>query len=322
MKSATVIIPTWNGEPYLRAVLEAIASQDYEGEVETLVIDSGSTDGTLAILAEFPWVRVEHIDKADFGHGRTRNLGASLASGHFVAFLTQDAIPADASWLRRLVEPLEINSDIWGVFGKQIPRPGCPPLQKYEIQGVFGSAGIDLGITIQGAEWTRPEALDRAAFYSDVNAATRRTILLTELPYRDVPYGEDQFFGRDLLALGKLKAYAPGAAVVHSNDIALRDYAHRIFDEGLALRRTGSPIAVGGLAQRMTRVARGSMADSRRILRDPTYTWRERLRWLALNPRYHWAKWRGYRWVEQIDEADASAVERYSLEARHSATRR
>jgi len=320
MKSATIIIPTWNGEPYLRAVLEAIAGQDYEGEVETLVIDSGSTAGTLAILAEFPWVRVEHIDKADFGHGRTRNLGASLASGHFVAFLTQDAIPADANWLQRLVEPLDINSDIWGVFGKQIPRPQCPPLQKYEIQGVFGSAGIDLGITLQGAEWASADAIDRAAFYSDVNAATRRSILVTELPYRDVPYGEDQFFGRDVLARGKLKAYAPRAAVVHSNDITLRDFAHRIFDEGLALRHAGSPVAVGRLPRRLARVARGSVADSRRIMRDGAYTWRDRVRWLTLNPRYHWAKWRGYRWAEVVDMSDASAVERYSLEAKHAST--
>jgi len=314
VKSVTVIIPTLNGEPYLREVLKAVEAQDYPGEVEVLVIDSGSTDGTLDILADFPDTRVEHIDKASFGHGRTRNWGAQLATGHYVAFLTQDATPAGPSWLSRLVEPLEISDDVWGVFGAQIPRKHCPPLQKYEILGAFAASGTGIGVTVQAEHWTPAEALDRAAFYSDVNAATRREILADVLPYRDVPYGEDQFFGRDVLSAGKFKAYAPLAAVIHSNDISLRNYARRIFDEGLALRGLAAAPAVGAMPRRALRVLKGVLGDSRRIAKDPDYSWEKKLRWWCVNPAYHWQKWRGYRWAEKVDLHDPTAVARYSLE--------
>jgi rhamnosyltransferase len=314
MKSVTVIIPTLNGEPYLREVLTAVEAQDYPGDVEVLAIDSGSTDGTLDILADFPHIRVEHIDKASFGHGRTRNWGAHIATGYYVAFLTQDATPAGSTWLSRLVEPLEISDDVWGVFGAQVPRRHCPPLQKYEILGAFGASGTGIGVTVQSDKWAPTDARDQAAFYSDVNAATRRVILTELLPYRDVPYGEDQFFGRDVLAAGKLKAYAPRAAVIHSNDISLRDYARRIFDEGLALRGIGSAPEAGALPRRVTHVLKGVLGDSLRILRDADYSWGDKFRWWCINPGYHWQKWRGYRWAETIDPHDPTAVARHSLE--------
>lgn len=315
----TVVIPTWNGAAYLREVLEAIEAQRTDLSFETLVIDSGSTDGTLEILAGFPRVRVHHIDKSDFGHGKTRNLGASLANGRFVAFLTQDATPAGPRWLEALISPLLLSGDVWGVFGPQVPRPHCPPLMKYEILGAFGVAGSDTGVTLHSARWSSGASVERAGFYSDVNSATRRDVLTDLLPYRDVPYGEDQLFGRDIIAAGKIKAFASEAAVIHSNDIDLSDFSHRIFDEAIALRSMGTPVDVGSFPRRLTKWARGVVSDSRRILRDGTYTKRERFTWLVVNPAWHWAKWRGYRWAETVDVTDDAAVVRHSLE-RRSAT--
>lgn len=316
MTTATVFIPTWNGEDYLRAALTAVLAQDVDDAFDVLVIDSGSTDSTLAILADFPQVRVEHIDKADFGHGKTRNLAASMATGDVVAFLTQDAIPADDQWLRRLIEALEISPDVWGVFGRQIPRDNCPPLQRYEILGAFAASGIDIGVTLQSAAWSPAQQRDRAGFYSDVNAAARRSTLVDVLPYRDVPYAEDQLFGRDVLERGKLKAYAPAAAVIHSNDVTLADYPHRMFDEGVALRRAGSTVRVGSFPVRLARVLRGSLGDALRIARDPYYSGAAKLRWWFLNPLFHWQKWRGYRWAETANLDDEHAHRRRSLEGR------
>ena len=63
------------------------------------MIDSGSRDASLAIAAA-AGAEVLEIPPADFGHGRTRNLGAERTSGELVAFLTQDATPVEG-WLRR-----------------------------------------------------------------------------------------------------------------------------------------------------------------------------------------------------------------------------
>ena len=70
---ATVVIPTYNGELYLRRILTALREQKIDGEFEVMVIDSGSTDATLDIVSDYPEVRLHEIKNSEFGHGKTRN---------------------------------------------------------------------------------------------------------------------------------------------------------------------------------------------------------------------------------------------------------
>ncbi|WP_291378017.1 glycosyltransferase family 2 protein [Demequina sp.] len=312
---ATVVILTFNGETYLRRILEALRDQQLDGEFDVLVIDSGSTDTTLDIVSDFPEVRVHHIDKADFGHGRTRNLAASMSRGEFTAYLTHDAIPVDSSWLRHLLEPLRTMPRVAGVYGLQVPRPRCVPLLKYEIRGVFGSAGVGHGVTVDAPGWAPTEIQARATFYSDVNSAARTSVLLGEVPYRDVPYAEDQYFGADLLESGWWKAFSPMAAVEHSNDLTVSEYRRRIFDEGVALSRLGFPVPTGGAMRTVVKAMRGIVGDTLRIARDPDYSWRRRLYWWAVNPAYQVAKWSAYRRVSKVDIDNEAVVEAHSLEA-------
>ncbi|WP_391857866.1 glycosyltransferase family A protein, partial [Vibrio cidicii] len=133
------------------------------------------------------------IPNSEFGHGRTRNLAAQLATGEFVVYLTHDAIPASESWLTELLAPFAIDERIVAVMGKQIPRPGCFPLLKYEIRGVFAGFGPDFGTTVfYKDDFAKDEGvLGAMAFYSDVNSAARRSFLTDVVPYRDVRYAED-----------------------------------------------------------------------------------------------------------------------------------
>ena len=98
-------------------------------------------------------------------------------------------------------------------MGKQVPRRGAFPLQKYEIQGVFRNFGPDFGTSVfyKDAFVTDEGVLGAISFYSDVNSAARRRFLLDVIPYRDVRYAEDQLFGKDLIEAGYRKAYAPRA---------------------------------------------------------------------------------------------------------------
>ena len=59
-----------------------IASQELAGnlEVETVLIDSGSTDRTLEIAREFN-CKITYIDKSDFSFGRSLNMGSDYSSG-------------------------------------------------------------------------------------------------------------------------------------------------------------------------------------------------------------------------------------------------
>lgn len=295
--AATVTVLTYNGARYIGQILEALERQRLDDEFEVLVIDSGSTDGTLEVVASHPGVRLHEIPNAEFGHGRTRNLAAQLARGRVVAYLTHDAVPAHDRWLYELLQPFRLSDRVAAVMGKQVPRPGCFPLLKYEIRAVFEGFGPDFGTSVfYQDEFADSDAVRNAiAFYSDVNSAARRDVLTGPVPYRDVSYAEDQLLGRDLIAADYVKAYAPRAVVVHSNDLSLSEYDDRMFEETLGLREVGVDVAVPSLRVVARMVGPGVLRDTLRILRDHDYGPRRKLYYLAVNPLFHLQKWRGVR---------------------------
>lgn len=313
---ATVAILTYNGEKYLRRILESVLGQDFDGRFEVLVVDSGSTDATLSIVAGYPSVRLHQIPNAEFGHGRTRNLAAVMAKGEFIAYLTHDAIPVSPSWLHEITAPFDIDERIVAVMGKQIPRATCFPLMKYEINGVFAQFGPDFGTSVFYKDNFVRDAGTLAAitFYSDVNSAARRAFIVDTIPYRDVRYAEDQMFGQDLIDAGYRKAYAPRAAVEHSNDLTYSEFGSRIFDETVGLRQIGVPVPGMSRLGLSRRILRSTVGDTERILRDRSYGWKRRLYWLVINPFYQARKWSSYRDAANVDLEDAAAIASGSLE--------
>lgn len=295
--AVTVTVLTYNGEQYLDALLTAVEGQRYEGLVDVLVIDSGSTDRTLEIVAAHPVVRLHAIPNSEFGHGATRNLAAQLATGEFVVYLTHDAVPASDRWLAEIVAPMADDERVAAVVGKQVARRGAPPVLKYDIQRVFERMGPDYGVTVVWDTGRPVSEAERAAaaFYSDANSAARRSVLLGEVPYREVDYAEDQVFGRDLFDRGFRKAYAPQAAVEHSNDTTLRTFGARIAADLVGLRAIGTAIAPVSRLAAVKQWVKWSAADAAYILVDPEYSVGRRLYWLIVNPWYHAAKWSAYR---------------------------
>lgn len=318
---ATVFIPTYNGEKYLADIFDAIFAQKTDFTFDVLVIDSGSKDGTLAIVRGYIEkhhnLTLHQIPNSEYGHGKTRNLAAQMAQGDIVVYLSHDAIPAHDRWLYEMVRPFEINQDIVGVMGKQIPRPWCIPMLKSEIKGVFSNFGPDFGTVLFYKDTFVQDqgTYDAISFYSDANSAAKREYITGKLPYKDVSYAEDQLFGRDVIDAGHYKAYAPRGSVVHSNDLTLKEYKHRMFDETLGLRKIGLPVAVPSKKLILKMVVRGILRDTRNILRDHEYSTKRKVYWLAINPLFHIEKWRGVRAAALADLHDKAVLD-YSLEAK------
>src|SRR4030043_2343566 len=111
----SIILLTKNGDIYLEEVLRKVFAQEIEETFEVIAIDSGSIDHTREILAKFP-IRVEEIPPSTFNHGETRNLGARLAKGEYLVYLTQDATPLNEEWLEGLVYPLKEDAFLAGAF--------------------------------------------------------------------------------------------------------------------------------------------------------------------------------------------------------------
>lgn len=319
---ATIIIPTYNGEKYIGDILAILFRQDVVFKYEVLIIDSGSTDKTLEVIAEYKKrynnLRLHQIPNEQFGHGKTRNQAAQLAEGEIVVYLSHDAIPAHDEWLYEMIKPFSISDKIVGVMGKQDPRPGCQPILKYEIQSVFRNLGPDFGTTIfYNDTFIKDEGVrDAVSFYSDVNSAARRDFLVNTIPYQDVRYAEDQLFGQDLIEAGYYKAYAPRGNVIHSNDLTLREYKHRLFDETMGLRKIGRANAPPSVGVAMRQAVTGSLRDAFRILKDPAISWKRKVYWFVINPLYHIEKWRGIRRAYKVSLHDTRSYIKHSLEER------
>jgi rhamnosyltransferase len=279
---ASVVLPTFNGERCLGEVLDSVFKQKTSFQFEVLVIDSGSRDGTLEIVRSYP-VNLHQIPNSEFNHGETRNLGARLARGRFVAYLTQDATPADEHWLQYLADAFELSPKVGAVYGLHVPRPNCDPVTRRDMEEFFKMMGPVERPTVQyikeGEEgWQEYQENEGIiGFFSDVNSCLRKSVW-KEIPYRALDYAEDQALGRDILQGGHWKVYEPRAAVIHSHSFPLLGYFRRQFDEYRGLRRSIGFCQPGGLARVFLGALKGGSVDSRYIWREK-YSLAARLKW-------------------------------------------
>lgn len=88
-----IIIPCYNAGPFIIRTLESALNQTYE-KVNIVVVDDGSTDGTLDILLSYgPKIKVlRHPDNGNHGAPASLNLGISASTADYVAFLDADDI--------------------------------------------------------------------------------------------------------------------------------------------------------------------------------------------------------------------------------------
>lgn len=116
---ASVVVRTLNEALYLRELLEGIANQQTEDlQVEVVLVDSGSTDDTLAI-AERYGCRILHIKREDFSFGRSLNIGCEAADGDILVITSGHCVPADPQWLLALCQPL-LDGKAEYSYGKQL----------------------------------------------------------------------------------------------------------------------------------------------------------------------------------------------------------
>jgi rhamnosyltransferase len=317
---ATVFIPTWFGEKYVRELLTNVFSQKVDYDYEVLIYDTSSTDGTQEIIKEFAEqhdnLRFKVLTKEEFGHGKTRQAAAHDAKGEIIVYLSQDATPAHNRWLHEMVKPFGLNPKVVAVMGKQDPRPNAFPLLKNEIKAVFSGFGPDAGTTLfYKDDFLQSQGqYDFISFYSDVNSAARKSILLGDIPYRDVAYSEDQMFGRDVIDAGYIKAFAARGNVAHSNDITLSTYKSRMFDETMGLRRAGIPVAIPSYKTITKMIFKGVIRDWIKTVFDHEYSFKRKIYWLVVNPLFHIEKWRGVRLGAKTEVGDNTIFEKYSLE--------
>ncbi len=133
MPEISVIIPVYNAEAYLSRCLESLIMQSFT-DWEALLVDDGSTDGSLAILQKFSEadLRFKVISQQNSGQSVARNKALSLAQGRYVSFVDADDW-IERTFLQRLYESLEESrADI--AFASIVKTKGIGGKDKFRVK--------------------------------------------------------------------------------------------------------------------------------------------------------------------------------------------
>ncbi len=228
MKSA-LIIPTLNAMPWLGRLLPALKALAPQPD-KILFIDSSSTDGTGKAITEAGF-SLHTIRREEFGHGRTRNLGARLCSdADVLIYLTQDALPAGTDLVGKILAQFE-DSSVAIVCGRQLPHEDANPAARYARLCNYPPTGhrtTAVDIPVRGI---------KALFCSNSFAAYRAEALKKAGWFpEELPMGEDLAVTGRILDAGYTSVYLPEAAVYHSHNYSAAEEFRRYFDIGALLR--------------------------------------------------------------------------------------
>jgi rhamnosyltransferase len=220
-----LVIPTCNAARHWPALARSIGAQRFAPQ-RTLVVDSSSTDGT-ATLAREAGFELLIIDRHDFNHGATRQLGAAcVPEAEILIYLTQDAFPSGPEAFANLLAVFE-DPQVGAAYGRQLPRPDAGPIEAHAR--LFNYPPV----TRICSDEDRKALGFKAAFASNSFAAYRRTALdqVGGFPAGTVLAEDSMVFARMLLA-GWKTAYVADACVIHSHNYSVREEFSRYFDIG------------------------------------------------------------------------------------------
>lgn len=226
---ASIVIRTYNEVRYLPQLMRAIKAQQGIGH-EVILVDSGSTDGTLEV-AKANDARVEFISREEFSFGRSLNRGCDSAHGDVLVFISGHCVPMHERWLANLCAPI-LDGRVAYAYGKQRGGEGT----KYSEDQLFRKYFPDIDKVPQ-----------EGFFVNNANAALSRDVWKSHRFDEDVTGLEDMELAKRLLAAGHRTGYVADAPVHHYHHETWRKVLWRYEREALALRRIMPEVQVTGL---------------------------------------------------------------------------
>jgi rhamnosyltransferase len=289
-----------NADWVIGQALAALFSQTYR-DFELVVVDSGSTDRTLELVAKYPH-RLLTVAPNDYFPGKVLNRAIEETASELVVFQNSDTVPMTNTTLGRLVAAFD-DPAVQAAFARQMPRPDADAWVRRDYASSFPDASA-------APEWI-PLSLPLAAM--------RRSAWAKHPFYTDAWGSEDTEWGHWAQRNGLKVAYVKDALVMHSHNDTLRQLYGRRFIEGEAdafiYRRKETAFKM------VVRAAGSTLRDWIQCARD-----RDLRDSLAVPPRrvvYHWAYLAGHRHGSARiarGDTDASVGQRTVL-SRHDSNR-
>lgn len=230
--SVSVIIPTLNAGAEFETLLAALVNQTGCARVELIVVDSGSTDGTVSLARQYG-AQVIQLAASAFSHSHARNLGAAEATGDYLLFMVQDAMPSGSHWL---------SSFVAGVERLQVAAASCVETPRADadlLARILGQGHLEF---MQAASADR--VFDRLVnqSYEEVrrNCQLNNVACLIE---RQVfarhqfkgAFAEDLDLGRRLAQAGERLGLLNSVRVVHSHNRPAYYHLKRGFVDGMSM---------------------------------------------------------------------------------------
>lgn len=273
----SIVIPAYNAERYVEDAVRSVLAQEGCDEIEVVVVNDGSTDGTRAALAAFeddPRVVVIHQENA--GISGARNAGIRASRGVYVGFLDADDLFNRPDQLSEQASYLDRHGDIGWIFGDAQPCDedgalfGTPYLQ---TAGYYASPSTEIGpvdldagsfVAVRGAMFVptgtvlaRRSALDRSGLFDEALAMFEDIDLWIRLAETGVAFFPDVLLRRRL----------------HDANAGLQRFAHpRSMARFIEKHQHRDPNAFAGMAREahyrhaLAYMAAGDAATARREL--------------------------------------------------------
>ena len=219
LPSCSLIVRAYNEEEHIGKLLAGVMEQTVQPK-EIILVDSGSTDATLAIASRFP-TTVVSIRPEDFTFGRSLNLGCSQATADVLVIASAHVYPVYPDWLERLAGAFQ-DPELAVAYGRQ-RGDGNTRFSEHQI---FAK----LYPPVSNRDQEHP-------FCNNANAAVRRSLWQLHAYDEDLPGLEDLAWALWASSQGKKVAYIAEAEIVHLHDETFRQVYNRYRREAIGLKR-------------------------------------------------------------------------------------
>lgn len=199
LPGVSVIVPVYNGEGTVRALIDSLLSLDYPGDrLEIIVVDNGSTDSTVTIARQHPvTVLVEASVRSSYA---ARNLGLRHAHHDLIAFTDADCM-VDSRWLKAGVQQMEAEKA--DLVAGRIQFTYSQPPTAGEVYDSLVHMRNDL-LVAQRRRAVTANLLVRAELFRSLGEFPR------------VRSGGDGIWTSEAVRQGRRLVYAPSAVVFHA----------------------------------------------------------------------------------------------------------
>lgn len=260
-----VIIPVFNREQLIRRAIASVLAQTYD-RWQLIVVDDGSTDGTIDAVREFSDDRLTLVEGAHSGVSTARNVGAATGIGSHVIFLDSDD-EVEPRWLEALLD----DGDDAGIVscGARVVRPGEPAETRLpsrlgpEFHGLTGHF-------LPGCFLVRRDVFERAGGYAPQLSFGENTELALRLTEATVNMGlTTRVVDDELLIIhqqaGGISQAAKPARLFESSIYLLEHHRERISLNPNHLARCHAIAGVNALRLGRRRIARQHLRSALRI---------------------------------------------------------